>query len=482
MKNTILTLLASIFVQTLYAQWMEVKLPRLNQQTPLISVEWPDSSTGYVFDLRGVYYKTTDAGTIWTVDSLQPRPSEGFSLRYADFITPKFGIASFQWRPGLDSLIYFTTDGGTTWTSRLIPLKNASFWGSTNMPYSRIRLLGLNRWFLHYMIENFTQRYAAEQTYFSSDQGLSWFLLGEDTLREGDLSAMCYIVLDSLHQYKFYVDNYFDSIDSWVRTTTDGGKTWWRIRNPSNPLAEQYYRGMGFKTIHTISDTGIAIVAQSSHLWPPGGSYGLVTTDIRYKDMFEGWESFALPWFGSATADVTYNDGILYAVTNSSGPVGYNDSLWIRNVHNSSIDKGFNGPRIWDIWTSSRDMLWGLTPHGGGVSPNRLYRFDRRLVSVMETKPLPTGEGMRMYPNPMHGKSEITLTYELAERVREATISIYDVFGRNVSSISLGERNRGPNRDTIDLSSLAITVFHGLYVIVLSTPYKVLSSTTAIFF
>ncbi len=476
MKKILATLFISIaFNSSSIAQWSEVPLPRTDTLAPLVAVEWPDSTTGYVFDVRGYYYKTIDAGLSWQRDSLRPipqndisiRPYKGLTIRYVDFVTPEFGIVSLEHDPpqGLDSVLYITNDGGMSWIKKEITLKDPRKIGSYTNYYSVVRPLTKTQWFLFYP-RLLTVGVGGESVYYSKDQGDRWDEISTDTLGINDyVSAKSFILIDSLHQYKFYHWHNVDGDNSWVKMTTDGGKTWIRIQDPAHPLAEQYYRGLAFEKIHTVSDTGIAITMVADNDFPPGRHYGIVTKDIRYRDTKQGWTSFTLPWLGAATLDILHQDGITYAITRSSGPVEYNDSTWVVSTSTGSI-KGIRSPLpLWDIVASSKDVLWA--PSDGG---QKLFRFDRKLVSVRHPQVHPTEGSLHIYPNPIHFDSNGTLTidFEFTQHSDYTRISLHDLLGRKLLDLSDNDINPGKYSKTISLSSLREKIIPSGVIVTLS--------------
>ena len=486
MKILLTTLFISItFNSSAIAQWSEVFLPRTDTLAPLVAVEWPDSATGYVFDVRGYYYKTTNEGVSWIKDSLRPmpfndiklQPYKGLTVRSVDFITPQVGITtlSIPSLPDLDSVIYCTTDGGLNWKKKEINLKNHSKWGSYTAEYNQIRMKSPTHWYLHYMMEDFEKWYGAELLLFSDDMGDSWKEISADTLVSVDLvSAQGFITIDSLHHYKFYHWHNVDGDNSWVKMTADGGKTWVRIQDPSHPLAEQYYRGLAFEKIHTVSDTGISITMIADNDYPPGRHYGISTKDIRYRDTKQGWTSFALPWFGAATLDILYQDEMVYTVTNSSGPFGYTDSTWIVNAPVGSI-KGIRSPLpLLDIVASSRDVLWARSSGG-----QKLYRLDRRLVSVRYPRVQPSDGSLQIYPNPINRGIEkaFTIEHQFTQKIDYLNITIYDLLGRELWREVETDVRLGRYSKTISLSSIIRNYIPNCAIVTLSSNNQLPIST-----
>ena len=466
---------------TTNAQWSEVLLPRADTLAPIVAVEWPDSNTGYVFDVRGYYYKTTNAGQSWTRDSLRPMPQndisispyKGLTVRYADFITPQFGIVSLEHFPQLrlDTIIYITTNGGLQWKRRIVKLFNPVYAGSYNTYYSIIRPFSPHKMFLFYTsLINVNPMIGAEVVLYSDDLGNTWKNIAADTLGKGDaVTAKSFILIDSLHQYKFYYLHHVEGDDSWVKKTTDGGRTWIRIQDPSHPLAEQYYRGFAFKKIHMVNDTGISITMAPQNAFPPGRNYGISTRDIDYRDTKQGWTSFTLPWRGTATVDIAYMDGVMYAITSSAtAPLGYTDSTWIIDYARESIIGLLSPTALRDIYPSSKYMIWAL---GRRTRSNKLYRLDKRLLSI-ERPIAPQKIGsLKVYPNPIniHSQDALTIEYDFIHRSEYANITVYDLLGRKLLSVIETDIEPGRYRKTFSLRSLRGVSFSPCVIVMLST-------------
>jgi hypothetical protein len=107
---------------SVYAQWEQVAIPTIPNNTPTAnyptSMEWPDSSTGLVFSrFGGYYYKTSDAGMSWNLDSVPNVPrNTSFLFSSCDFKTREVGLAVYKY-DARDTLLYITLDGGNHWKS-----------------------------------------------------------------------------------------------------------------------------------------------------------------------------------------------------------------------------------------------------------------------------------------------------------------------------------------------------------------------------
>ncbi len=442
------------------AQWTEVSLPRPETTTPLVALEWPDSATGFVFDLHGRYYKTMDGGETWKVCFFPSLATGDFTLRYTDFRTRDFGIASFEHRDrkGLDSLIYVTTDGGEHWDLRGTQLVNPVYGGAYNDYYSVVRLLPSSGMFQYYATQlSDDPIVGAEVVEYSSDLGNNWRRISADTLKPEDLvTASGFVLVDSLHQYKFYNWRHEEGTDAWVKMTTDGGRSWSRITDPSHPLAAQYFRGFGFKRIHMVNDTGIAITVAPQSDFPPGRNYGLITTDIRNRDSRAGWAAFALPWFGSATIDVAYREGILYAMTSSSAPYGYTDSTWI--MEGAAAASAIRSPAYFqNVAAPSKNVLWALSEHNYNL-PNKLYRLQKKILSAREPAQPDAGSALVVYPNPvsLNAANSVGVSFGLRQAVRRVAIRVYDLLGRLLLSRSLEDLAPGAYTERLPLSDALV--------------------------
>lgn len=156
----------------------------------LMSICFPDDTTGYISGFYGNVYKTIDSGNTWNNISVSPNTI----LTVIDFFDTQNGIAS-------GDSVFFTHDGGATWTN--FGIGNTIGWQSTDISIisGQTGYLGFSR-----------------KLYKTNNSGQSWDTIG--------------YVVDSIYYYPimsiFFPNDSIGYLASqhFFFKTTDGGYTW----------------------------------------------------------------------------------------------------------------------------------------------------------------------------------------------------------------------------------------------------------------
>jgi|GEM_PF-4788511 len=441
-------LLLAFADRTLLAQWVEMDLPRAphfrqvsGAWENLGPLAWADSLTGYVFERNGVFYKTTDGGDSWHRDSLDVegmRTGRGFNVLQCDFPTPQFGVVTFGGGDAYlrsDSIMFVTTDGGRQWIrrsidapnlfrqtgTRLIPLRN----GNLIFCYGRILFSPDSPYAI---VDEVMSR--------STDLGESWEVFSADTLdfRVDWAWTWNWIYVDSLHAYRFTLETMTENPISYVKATSDGGRSWEILSYPHHhPLSAAKVASRFPLNIKRVNDTGL-VVAMGWTSSPYSRSFGMVTRDARYHDIDEGWirvDADPRP-FAEQIVDMSYIDGRLFYL---SYRLNNQDTLWVTNLAGSGVRYPFQIPVKLVVLTRYTELL---TP-----TPERIFlwmhrgvwRLDWRLVELREPPPAPS-QGIELYPHPMDLRSHAGLTIRAgAGRANAAArLSVRDLLGRELLS------------------------------------------------
>jgi hypothetical protein len=453
--RTMLTLLLLLCATKAYpqVQWTEVKLPKSPNMTSFSSMVWADSLHGYLFGrFHGVILKTSDGGARWLLDFLPPGPDSliyrsGFEFRHADFKGRDFGVVTFNKYGGRDSLLFYTTDGGATWSYHLIKM-NSPFENTMNPPGSQLRVDANRALFLYYT-RQYDDGVIANVITRSDDYGATWRELGGDTVRPGLVDASLhnfFVILDSLTHYRFTsVYDLGDFSNSEARVTTDGGRTWSGFPKFHPLWAMDDYE---ISEVRMHNDTTVSI-----RLFEPHGNGGHcnVSRDIRNHLAREAWYVYAHPYtwpVGKKTVyDLLYFDGTYIARIYDSvmvfreNPPERAQKVYVPGTYNGSFYLQPNG------------HLWHL--NGG-----RLWVLDYRTLGSAGTLPAPSHdiEGFECYPQPFSSSSGVLTVRMHSKLPQEAVVlALYDPNGQRLYESEIGDIAPGRSEVHLDLSAASLS-------------------------
>jgi photosystem II stability/assembly factor-like uncharacterized protein len=95
------------------AHWKAVKTPK---RRAVADLDFVGRNIGYLLDTRGVLWKTTNGGSLWTQ---LPVGQLGFGLAFSNLLDGYVAVGSFGTRVGY-GLVMRTTDGGQSWHPQLV--------------------------------------------------------------------------------------------------------------------------------------------------------------------------------------------------------------------------------------------------------------------------------------------------------------------------------------------------------------------------
>lgn len=185
---------------------------RMDSLSGPTSCHFPTLSTGYIVDISGTVFKTTDSGLSWKRLS----QNLGTHLQHVWFINSDTGFIGAAYQQ-----LFTTTNGGQTWTKRTFPY---DFW------VTKIQFISSEVGFLQ----------CGSIIYKTVNGGIDWSVTS--TYPYYHYSEKIEFV-DSLNWYAVF-DHFF--------RTSDGGKTWRDV-----PLDKFISTGQLFRSIYFVSkDTG----------------------------------------------------------------------------------------------------------------------------------------------------------------------------------------------------------------------------------
>ncbi|MCZ7557752.1 MAG: hypothetical protein M5R41_15245 [Bacteroidia bacterium] len=451
--RTMLALLLLLCATKAYpqVQWTEVKLPKSPNMTSFSSMVWADSLHGYLFGrFHGVILKTSDGGARWLLDFLPPGPDSliyrsGFEFRHADFKGRDFGVVTFNKYGGRDSLLFYTTDGGATWSYHLIKM-NSPFENTMNPPGSQLRVDANRALFLYYT-RQYDDGVIANVITRSDDYGATWRELGGDTVSgSGDLINY-YVMLDSLTHYRFTtLWDIGDFSRSEARVTTDGRRNW-------SGFPELHYLwfidNSEIQEVRMINDTSVSI-----RLRDPNGNGGpcIVSRDIRNHLTREAWYNYGHPYtwpngWKQPVYDLLYHDGTYIArITDSvmvfrENPPERAQKLYVPGGYYGSFYLQPGG-RVWHL-------NWG-----------KLWVLDYRTLGSAVTLPAPSHdiEGFECYPQPFSSSlGVLTLRLNSKQRHAEVELAVYDSNGRRLYDREIGDIAPGMSDVHVDMSAASFS-------------------------
>jgi hypothetical protein len=464
--RAMLTLLLLLCATQAYpqGQWTEVKLPamprdQMYQPYRLSHMEWADSLHGFIFaQYKGYYLKTTDGGGTWALDSLPATPDSLVQREFphcsgVDFKDRDFGVVTYK-SLRLDSLLFYTTDGGATWGYNPVSMPSP-FTNTMNPPGSQVRV-GADRDLYLYYTRQYDDSVIVNVVARSDDYGATWRELGGDTLNPSIRwrdHIHHYVLIDSLTHYSFIMRHdlgYF--VGSWARFSADGAKHW------QNPEAQHPLAHIGSYYIFSVRVQRDSTISLTLSQPDRDGVYSIaiVSVDSRQHQSAAGWYVYIHPFsydpseIGKFVDDILFDEGT-YFVRMADTVVVFRD----------------NPPeRARKIRTPShfqqRPVALYLQPGGRlcYLATRGLWILDYRTLDAAATLPAPSHDidGFECYPQPFtRSAGVLTLRMHSRQRHEGVALVIYDATGRRLHEKEIGDIPPGWSDVHVDLSAASLT-------------------------
>lgn len=413
----IFTLFLILSSFNLFAQTFTWTEQNSGTEDHLNDVFFVDNQTGWAVGGNGVILATTDGGQTW--DAQTVGTTDGF--RTVFFLDADTGwVASFN----LQSTLFKTTDGGTTWTD----ITPESILGSIeDIAFAN----AMDGWMV------------ADSIYKTTDGGITW---------------LSQSITDQVSQ-----TSYRALVVPTDSTAYVGGRS--KRTSPSNAYADVFSTALsptssvdfmsGVGSMKT-TDLGIRSIAYAtSNIIFAGGTAGAI-----YKMEFEGQNNFG-PW--DLNLDLNPAEGSQF-ILSISFPTA-TDGMFL-------TEKG--GALVYH--TADTGNTWNMTPDTiAGLSPNALYAagandawvvgssgaiyMGKRITTSISNQDLSLAT--RVYPNPTTGLVTISID---SKSMALVDYGLWDLSGRKIKQ---GERTAdGPNSTfTINVSD----VKDGVYLLKVNT-------------
>lgn len=416
--------LASNFAGLILAQeqtWAEIKA----EETFLFDLYAFDANTAITVSTSGKVMKTKNGGQTWHVQEA----AGGITVNWLgaiDFIDDSTG-----WTVGRDGVILKTTDQGETWHSQsLAPDKY--LWEVT-------------------FVDSLTGWIAASRDtlYTTQDGGATW-----QVVNVGERSIRALYFFDKNHGW---VVN-----DGITYHTVDGGETW---QIQSNAWTAYPVNAFFFSD----QDYGWAVGGDSTivHTSDGGGTWDIISRDVRH----EGWAPSVFHAVSFVDKKIGWIAGSEFGVILKTTDAGatWEEQHW-KNRWGMEIKtiQCIDANMVWAAGSNSEDgqpsyPIVLRTTDGGATwfepdgTPVSVQRFDPVTERIPDQKVL-----LQNYPNPFNPRTRIVYDLPVSGRVH---LEIYNVQGRQVERIDLGQRPSGVgNYDWLALDRNGNTLPCGLYL------------------
>ncbi len=362
----------------------------------LFGASFPSNQTGYVCGYGNRFHRTTNGGSVWTDLSFEGTAQ---NLNSVYFVNTQTGFLA-----STNDTIYKTSDGGVTWYKRV----------GIGFPPANIQFVDSLKGFA----------FGNNRMSVTTDGGAVW-------TTSNILSSGNFFFLNAATGWCTY---YPGAGNSELRKTTDGGASWWTVLNTSEfrVLYDVYFVNQntgwvcGYRHyIARTDDGGLTWQVQNEFAGAPG------LYSIYFTNQNTGW----------SVGDMFNTNATCCYYTTNGGAAWNRESSVIQNgrltrVKFSSPNTGWIVGQYGNVFKTVN--TGGLTSvAGGSVMP---YEF--RLY--------------QNYPNPFNPSTKIS--FDLPEE-GFVTLKVYDMLGREVSSLFSGNMKSGPHEITFDASALSGGVY-----------------------
>lgn len=369
-----------------------------------------NQDTGWVCNVDGNIYKTSDGGNTWTTQLSQPNTS----FRCIGFASPTKGwagnLGTGRWSPTVDTLpLYSTNDGGATWQAVL------NIAGT--LPKG---ICGIN-------VVNDTVVYAVGRVggpaflMKTINGGISWQSI--------DMNSLAFQLVDC----KFF------SADTGIVVGGFPGPT---------------YNDSKYRILYT-TDGGInwQTVASGSDLYQLCWKSYFVNRMVGYVSVESDLSNDSLPVLKTTDGGLTWQEKIfsIHPVSFNQGIGFINDTVgWCGGFGNDlkmTTDGG-------DTWTSQPAILQNfnrlrkINDTLAYAIGNRVWKYSPANVGMTEKENLPGFQIKTVFPNPFTEHTNITFT--IPDRGLVET-RLYDFAGRLIHASIPSLENAGEHSFTVDL-------------------------------
>lgn len=375
-----------------------------------------DSNNGWAVGLNGTILKTTNGGGDWTSHSL----SSENNLFHVTFIDAKTG-----WVDGYDTnysaISYKTTDGGKTWISKLVGKNRIYFinknigWAIGNGIYKTIN--GGESWFLQSIADSIAD-YVLSDIFFTDEN---------NGVAVGGGSGY----------------RYFDW--GYILRTTNGGDTW-------TPQLNRY-------EFHSLNSV---FFIDAKNGWAVGGvNWGIFESSafLRTTDGGETWieqpSEISHPLSGVYFTDA--NNGLVVGTSGTILRTTNGGKNWVLQTSGTSVSLSavsFADANNVIVVGSNGKIL--RSTNGGATSVP--YNLKDKLPSHFLLS--------QNYPNPFNPTT--TIIYSIPKQSL-VTLKIYDILGREITTLVNEEKIAGTYKIDFNALSLASGVYFyrleaGIYI------------------
>ena len=429
------------------AQWREVALPSAGGYTPK-HMAWADSLRGFIFAFEnGNYWRTVDGGETWQPDTLPVTQDSvlqrgRFACGAVEFADREFGAAVISRNRLIDSLVYCTTDGGATWVCNTIKRNMQRRFILDTGPLTRVGGGGM---LYHLYNRIHDDGVVVKELLRSTDCGVTWHVFATDSLSMDLLGGdygfeWYYVTLDSLTHY--YAANQYsmdEFVRSFVRYTTDGGRTW---HDPEawHPLAEvwKYW-------INDFRVNGSSMMISQGRVNNFTGTtldFALLCKDVRAHRSPDAWVKYVHPYSGH---ELSVGKWVKNAI--------YDNGRFIIQAYDSLLIFRDNPPeRAWKTYVPryQRSFSTWLQPDGkvwngfDSESKKRGWVLDPRVLGVEDASQPPSVGTLQCYPLPLSRSAGVlNLRVESPLRRERVRIALRDITGRLLYEHEAGAMEAG---------------------------------------
>lgn len=373
-----------------------------------------NKDTGWVVNVDGYIYKTTDGGNSFTTQLFQPATS----FRCVGFANENIGWAGNLgiggWSPTTDTMpLYKTTDGGLTWLPVL----------SINGAFPK-GLCGLS-------VVNDTVAFAVGR-----NVGPAYFLKTTDGIN--------WVSINLSSEHMELIDCHFFSKDTgFIAGNTPGNSG--NFPNSSAKIMRTVDGGNSWQIVFVSSELG-------EQCW----KIQFLNKNIGFVSNQTDRDSVRI--FKTTDGGVNWNEIVVTYINEWLQGIGFiNESIGWTGANNGfqTNDSGLTWIPFTDIVNFNRFRKINDTL--AYASGKRIYKFSGNTNSIVST-PLPNGLALfQNFPNPF--TTQTAIEYSIPYKMN-VELNIYDFSGRFVKSLVSDLQNKGTYKVSLQLKNLTTAKFY----------------------